>query len=197
MRYIIKVLALSICSWLISCASTVQLSSNAKSLHDHMTAQQAESVVATFARPDATRGGVCLFGVHVVLTQLNYDKPVSVSGSVIHFNAYYAAPGASSVTGNVAAGTGRLKMTYIAVPATSVVDVRTLHEVRVLETNPNVIGICKHFKPGYIVALKPDQGLPDQAEISVNAASHTDLDSLLAALTVLSPQAKVKGGLGM
>src|SRR4029077_19244625 len=96
-----KGLVLSLCASLISCASNVQLSSDAKSLHDHMTAQQAESVLASFARPDANHGGICLFGVHVVVTGLNYEKPVTVSGSVISFNAYYAAPGASSVTGNV------------------------------------------------------------------------------------------------
>jgi hypothetical protein len=198
MRSINKELAaLALCGLLAACASTVTLTGEAKSLRDRMTAPQAESLLNTFAHPDATHGGLCLVGVRVVITRLDYDKPVTVSGSVISFGARYAVLGGGSVNGNVAAGTGRVTVNYGAEHAILSVDTRTLTEIRVLETNPNLLGLCRHYKPGYVVAVKTQQGLPDQSQISLNADSRAELDTLLATLTFLSPRARLVGGIGM
>jgi hypothetical protein len=75
--------------------------------------------------------------------------------------------------------------------------VRTLREIRVLETKPQTLALCPNFKPGYLVALSPEQGLPDQAQISLNAANPAELDSILAMLTFFSPNAKLVSGVGM
>jgi hypothetical protein len=48
-----------------------------------------------------------------------------------------------------------------------------------------------------VVAVKTQQGLPDQSQISLNADSRAELDTLLATLTFLSPGARLVGGIGM
>ncbi len=198
MRYINKEFAaLSLCGLLAACASTVTLTGEAKSLRDRMTAPQAESLLNTFSHPDDTHGGLCLLGVRVAITGLDYAKPVTVSGPVISFGAQYAVLAGGSVSGNVAAGTGRVTVNYGAAHGILSVDTRTLKEIRVLETNPNLLGLCRHYKPGYVVALKAEQGLPDQAQVTLNADSRAELDTLLATLTFLSPGARLVGGIGM
>jgi hypothetical protein len=198
MRYINREFAaLVLCGLLTACASTVTLTGEAKSLRDRMTAPQAESLLNTFAHPDAAHGGVCLLGVRLVITGLDYAKPVTVSGPVISFGAQYAVLAGASVDGNVAAGTGRVTVKYGAAHGILSVDTRTLKEIRVLETNPNLLGLCRHYKPGYAVALKAEQGLPDQSQIALNADSRAELDTLLATLTFLSPGARLVGGIGM
>jgi hypothetical protein len=39
--------------------------------------------------------------------------------------------------------------------------------------------------------------LPDQAQVSINATTPAELDSVLAMLTYFSPHARVVGGIGM
>jgi hypothetical protein len=101
------------------------------------------------------------------------------------------------VQGNVAAGTGRVGITYKGSQGTSAIDVRTLREIRVLETKPQTLALCPNFKPGYLVALTAERGLPDQAQISLNAASAAELDSILAMLSFFSPSPKLVSGVGM
>lgn len=181
---------------LAGCASSVELSNDALMQRSRMTQQQAESQLAAFARATPTHGGLCLLGAHVVLTRLDPAAPVSVVGSSIRFTGRYAELAGADVAGNVAAGTGQVAVNYTAVTAASSVDAGRLTEIRVLQTNPNTEALCR-FKPGYIVALKTGAGLPDQAQISFNAGSQAELDSLLATLSFLSPHAKLVSGLGM
>jgi hypothetical protein len=182
---------------LISCASTVQLSAAAKAERDRMTPQQAEQLLAKYARPDASRGGLCLIGIRALLTQLEDNSLVDVSGSVISFDAYFAKLSGASVRGNVAAGTGQVSVAYSASHGSASVDMKTLREIRILETKPQTLALCPHFKPGYLVAVTGDHSLPDQAQISINATSPAELDSVLAMLTYFSPHANVVGGIGM
>jgi hypothetical protein len=182
---------------LASCATTAHLSTDAKLLRDRMTPQQAESLLATYSKPDSAHGGLCLIGIRFAITKLDYSKLVEISGSVINFQAYYAAISNISVQGNVAAGTGRVGVAYKESQRVSAVDVRTLREIRVLESKPQTLALCPNFRPGYLVALSPEQGLPDQAQISLNAANTAELDSILAMLTFFSPNAKLVSGVGM
>jgi hypothetical protein len=182
---------------LASCATTAHLSTDANLLRDRMTPPQAESLLAMYSRPDATHGGLCLIGIRISLTKLDYSKLVDISGSVINFHAYYAAISNISVQGNVAAGTGRVGIAYKESQGASAIDVRTLREIRVLETKPQTLALCPNFKPGYLVALTTERGLPDQAQISLNAANSAELDSILAMLTFFSPNAKLVSGVGM
>jgi hypothetical protein len=77
------------------------------------------------------------------------------------------------------------------------IDMRSLEEIRVLDSNANALALCAGFKPGYLVALKADHGLSDQAQISINATSPTELNSVLAMLTYYSPSARLVSGIGM
>lgn len=181
---------------LTACASSIELSNDALMQRSHMTPQQAQAQLASFARATPTHGGLCLLGAHIILTRLDPTAPVSVSGFSIRFTGRYAEPAGGNVSGNVAAGTGQVTVSYTAVSAASSVDASSLTEIRVLETNPNTEALCR-CKPGYLVALKTSAGLPDQAQIGFNAANQAELDSLLAALSFLSPQAKLVSGLGM
>ena len=76
-------------------------------------------------------------------------------------------------------------------------DARTLREIRVLDANKALLGLCRNFKPGYVVVLKPVKGLPNQGEIAINATNQTERDSILAVLSYLSPQARLVSGVGM
>jgi hypothetical protein len=67
----------------------------------------------------------------------------------------------------------------------------------VLETKPQTLALCPNFTPGDLVALTAEWGLPDQAQISLNAANSAELDSILAMLTFFSPNAKPVSGVGM
>jgi hypothetical protein len=158
---------------LISCASNVGMSEHAKDLRSRMTLRQAESLLGGYARPSATRGGLCVMGEGTT-THLDYEAPVRVYDFVITFSAFYAAQH------------GKFAL-----------DARDLREIRVLEGNPQLTMRCRNYKTGYVVVLKPQKGLPDQADVSINASSQADLDTILAALTTLSPQARLTGGFGM
>ena len=112
-------------------------------------------------------------------------------------SGYFAKLSGASVQGNVAAGTGRVTVAYSKSHGNASIDVKTLTEIRVLETKPQTLALCPNFKPGYLVALKGDHGLPDQAQLSINATSPAELDSILAMLTYLAPQAHLVAGVGM
>lgn len=162
-----------------------------------MTPQQAESLLKIYAMQGADHGGLCLIGVRITLTHLDYGSPVGISGPVVNFDGYFARLAGASVAGNVAGGTGQVSVGYQAVHQSASVDVSRLKEIRVLGSNANNLAFCPHFKPGYLVALTGERALPDQAQISINATSPAQLDSILAMLTYFSPNARVVGGVGM
>jgi hypothetical protein len=154
---------------LVSCAN-LELSQNAKELRSQMTLRQAESLLGGYVRPSATRGGLCVVGAGT-MTHLDYESQVRVFEFVIKFSAFH----------------GQQHGTFS-------VDARDLREIQVLEADPQIATRCRYYKTGYVVVLKPQQGLPDQSELSVNATSQADLDWILAALTALSPQARLTSG---
>jgi hypothetical protein len=162
-----------------------------------MTPQRAEDLLQTYARPTARHGGLCLIGIRITITQLDYNFLVKISGSIVNFDGYFARLAGAAVQGNVAAGTGRVDVAYQASRQTASIDMRRLTEIRVLDSNANNLALCPSFKPGYLVALKGERALPDQAQISINATSPTELNSILAMLTYFSPNARVVSGVGM
>ena len=186
-----------VCGLLASCASTLQLSDAVKVERGSMTPKRADDLLEAYARADATRGGICLIGVKFDLTRLDYKSQIEISGSVISFDAYFAKLANISVGGNVAAGTGTVGLSYKSVRGSGSIDMRSLKEIRVLDSNVNTLALCPGFKPGYLVALKADHGLSDHAQISINATSPTELNSVLAMLTYYSPGARVVSGIGM
>lgn len=189
--------AILMCASLAACASTLHLSQSARIERESMTPQKAEHLLETYAQSDAEHGGLCLIGSQVTLTHLNDAVPVRVSGPVIHFDADFARMAGASVHGDVTAGWGSVSVGYQASRQNASVDVSDLKEIRVLDTNDIYLGLCRHFRPGYVVALSGRRGLPDHAQISINAESPAQLDSILAMLTYFSPDARVVSGMGM
>lgn len=187
----------SMCASLASCASTLHLSQAARAERDGMTPQQAGHLLAAYAKSDDGHGGLCLIGSQVTLTRLNHGSPITVSGSVIHFNADFARTTGASVQGDITAGSGSVSIGYQASNQNASLDVRDLKEIRVLDTNGIYLGLCRNFKPGYLVALTGRHGLPDHAQISINAESPAQLNSILAMLTYFSSSARVVSGMGM
>ena len=56
---------------------------------------------------------------------------------------------------------------------------------------------CPQVRSGYLVVFKSNASLPDGAELSFNVSQQNDLDTLMAALSYLSPNAKLVEGAGM
>jgi hypothetical protein len=161
-----------ICGALMSCASTFHMSEHAKDLRTRMTLREAESLLAQYARPSAARGGLCMTG-DGAMAQLDSEAPVRVSDFVIKFSAFHATRD------------GQFTL-----------DARDLKEIRVLEADPRVSTRCRNYKPGYAIILKPNKRLPDKVEVSINASSQSELDTILAALTTMSPRARLTAGYG-
>lgn len=122
--------------------------------------------------------------------------PLNINGSVIDFTAFYAEIDGVSVRG-VAAEMVSVDINYSSLKGRFSVDARTLKEIRILETNDNLRAYCPTFKAGYAVVLKPEKGLPDLAEITINVSRQFDLDTLLGVLSYLSPQARLVEGIGI
>lgn len=193
-----KIIYLSLVYILLAgCASSFKLTNNAELMRNQMSQPEAEKLLASFVKPNNSRGGLCLVGIHTSLTRLNYDFPVTVAGTMIDFSAFYASPGGTSVQGNITSGTGQVSLGYRAEEGRFSVDARTLHEVRILNVNRVLLALCHNFKPGFMVVLKPSKNFPDQAEIGINATSQDEIDSILAVLTYLSPKARLVTGVGM
>lgn len=190
-------LLLLLVALVISCASTFELTRDAKMLRNQMTQSKAEELLKIYIQPTSTRGGICLIGQNTLLTRLNYEIPPVVSEAKIHFTGSYAVLRGASTRGDILSGTRQVRLGYTARQAKSSVDTRTLKEIRVLETNDALLGVCKRFKPGYVVVLKPEKGLPDQGEITFNATNQIELGTILAVLSFMSPQARLVAGVGM
>ena len=181
---------------LVSCASTFELSDGAKSRREQLTMAQAVGILDKYTKPAAHRGGLCMVGL-TSGTQLDYSQPISTVGSVVHFTAFYAVSGGPHVEGSVAAGTGQVVKHYTIQRGKLTVDAGTVREIRLLEVNKYLQASCPNVKPGYAVVFKTGAGLPDQAEVAINTTNAAELDEVLAALTYLSPKARLAKGLGM
>ena len=178
------------------CASTFELSGDAKSLREQLTAARATSVLDKYVKSAVDRGGLCMIGV-TQGTRLDDSQPITTTGSVVRFAAFYAVPGGSQVQGSVVAGTGQVVSRYHIRRGTLTTDARTIREIRLLEVNKYLQAACVGAKPGHLVVLKTEAGLPDQAEVAINTTSAAQLDELLAALTYFSPRARLVKGVGM
>lgn len=185
-----------LCAALAGCASTYQLSRAARNERDSMTLRQAEQLLKAYATSDADHGGLCLIGSQVTLTRLN-DDSIKVSGPVIHFNGDFAHMAGASVHGDTVPGAGSVDIAYQASRQDASLDVRELTKIRILDTNGIYLGLCPKFKPGYLVTLTGQRGFPDHAELSINAESPAQLDSVLAMLSYFSPNVRVISGMGM
>lgn len=180
-----------------ACATTVDLSVNAQAQLQAMSQADAEALLRSFVEPDSGSGAVCLIGQKPLLTRLNYEVPPVVTGAVIDFSGTYAALAGVEAKGDMLAGEGQVFLSYGAKQGEFSVDTRTLKEVRILAANDALLRLCRGFQPGFVVALKPAKGLPDQGEISINAKDQAALDTLLAVLRFFSPQARLAAGIGM
>lgn len=159
------------------CAASAQLSNAALELKSNMTVQRADEILGSYLAANARRGGACLVGISPGAS-LDYEQPVTIRDGTIRF-------------------TGRIAKTSGSETKTVSLDARSLHEIRLLDRNlERLKPWCPNIRPGFLVVLKSD-ALPDASEFSFNLATADEVDRTLAALTYLSPKARLVGGIGM
>ncbi|HKB60358.1 MAG TPA: hypothetical protein VKC56_09990 [Gallionellaceae bacterium] len=183
---------------LASCASTVELSGAAMSQRDQMTPQSASALAARYTKASATSGGLCMVGENPRWTHVDYRAPVTVTGPMLEFTGIFARASEAYISKKVRGVTGLAAISDDEDKAKYAVDLRTLSEIRLLEAKAGQFsGVCPAYKTGWMVVMKPEGGLPDGADISLNVSNQADLDTVLATLTYFSPKARVVGGLGL
>jgi hypothetical protein len=177
-----------------SCAGTYTLSDNTKILRDRMTTNTAAATLQKYMSPDDTRIGACILhsGGAETLTDMDSSQPVVVSGSEIVFFGYNKEVTDLKVSGNVIQGTGVLTKTFKRVRQRYAFNTTGLNRILILKAGEMRRSACLDAKPGYLIALRPESGgLPYKAELSLNVASTADLETVLAALSHLAPQAQI------
>ncbi len=189
------ILAISLVIVLSGCAAPARLSEDAAALRATMTAGEASRILSTYVMADESRGGLCLIGFNPGAT-LDYSAEISVRGSTILFTGLF---GEGQFFGKTFLPDTQVEALKPKVEAKEVrVDASGLREIRVLSRNvENTKTWCPNVKPSYLVVMKPHDGLPADAELAINVARTAELDRLLAALTHLSPGARLVGGTGM
>lgn len=178
-----------------SCSSTVSLTNNAKSIGDKLTEEHAQLLLDQWSKPTGSRGGFCITDLQASVTSLDYEVLPEVSGSTVSFFAYYAKVDDAHTASSVVGGTGKPGITSVRQQST--VELRSLEEIRVVETSPVTLNFCQRFKLGYLVVVKPEESLPSGAELTFNASDQQQLDYILAMLKFYSPGARVVSGVAM
>lgn len=190
----IPVLAVVVVSLsLASCATSFQLSNEAKVLRQQMSAADASAVLANYTQPSTDRGTPCLmnYGLANLTTELNYNEPIQVSGSVLSFVGSRAVLQDSSIERVAGTANAQVSSTYKRRPGEFAIDVRHINRVMIIKAGGIVPG-CSRAQHGYLVAIRPEEGeLPNGAEFSFNPLDQSQLNTVVAALTYFAPQAKV------
>lgn len=191
---------LDICAFLLislllaACASTFQLSNKARILRNNMTTEKAETILADFAQPTNTQGGICLIGADNK-TKLAGNELIITTGAVIYFSGTYAESTNSKKSGISTAGNNQLETDIVLKKKSSSLDTSQLTEVLIFNANKALMDRCQTIKSGYLVVMKTSASLPEKAELSINAANQDDLDAILATLSFFSPKVKLAGRL--
>ncbi len=156
-------------------------------LRADMTAEQADAVLKKYIQPAENRGGLCLIGFNPGAS-LDYDSGASANDAKIEFTGFFGKPLLFGKTLTV----GDFKIESEL--KTFVVDTKRLKKIRIISKRvENTRLWCPNVQPNFLVVLYPYDKLPSDAELSINVSGRDELDELLAALTWLSPKARLVG----
>lgn len=180
---------------LAGCAGAYTPSENARALRTGMSAEQASRIIADSVGGANQAWGACLIGFNPGAV-LNYSEPVTVQGATITFSGRV---GKGQILGKTLLPDTQIEALRPQFEErTMTVNAASLKELRILsERVQNLQTWCPNVRAGYVVVLKPEAGLPADAEFCINVKTSRELDSLVAALTYLSPDARLVGGAGM
>ena len=187
--------SLLILSFLTGCAaSAYNLSGEALKFRASLTDTEALNVVKKMTEKNNDQAGVCSAHTN---EQFQPAEPVTVKDPNLVFNSFYkATTGVSSAVGS---GSVTTTMSYQMRKGEFQTNLRNLNKIRVL-AGVRGSGCAGAPQSGYIVMID-NAGVGDVAEGRANAVminvSTKNLDQLLAALTLLSPNARVIQGSGL
>jgi len=168
---------------LAGCASSYKPSSEMLHLKQGLDKQQAAALVGKLSKPSKGNAGFCGGGV-----TFDIGTPLVVTPDGYSLQAYRAGELLSSEKLNSSTTRNFYKKIYYR--ASRQFDGVT--KIRV-QPSPYLIGICNESNNfGYIVSL-----YYSTADLDAFAIADTDLDGLMAALSVLAPQAKLIRGVGL
>ena len=186
------VIVLAFCSlFVMACATPVKPNAELLRLQSSMTLDKANTILQKYIVPTDFRDGLCLMGLNPG-ARLDYDRETTFRDSKLVFYGMF--------------GDGHLFGKALPLPDVPYgvstkqveVDVRQLKEIRVISKNIERLSRwCPDVKPGYLLVLEPRDGLPADAQISINVATPTELNELLAAVSYFSPGARRVGGTGL
>lgn len=161
-----------------------------------MTDDKAHAILETYVKPTADRGGICWYEGGLRGSGIDTKDPVQVSGSRITLTALYSMGAGIGTQGSFSGKDFAVVQKYTINRGRVTVDAKDLREIRVFETDANerVRVWCPSVKPGFFVVFRPKKPLPNLAGLAFNARGTADIDTILAALTYLSSDAKLISG---
>lgn len=180
---------------LVGCAaSTYELSEVGRNFRATLTNSEALNVVRRLTAKNSEQAGVCSAHTN---EQFQQAEPVTVTGANLVFNSYYkVTTGAKS---NVSSTTVTTTVSYQMLKGTFKTDLVKLNKIRIL-TDIRGSG-CTTAPPGGYIVMIDNPGIGDAPEGRANAVminvSARNLDRLVAALTFLSPNARLIQGAGL
>ncbi len=180
-----KLLSLMPLFLIVGCASTYSLSERGLKFRDSLTNAQAFKEVQKYAFRSSDQAGLC--GAH---TNAPFQKaePVAVQEPYLVFNSYWKEITSVS-TGPSGVGMST-KTSYVYRKAGFKMDLTKLNKIRILS---EVEGYCVPAVPsGYVVMI----GTKEMNSVMINV-SKNNLENFVAALSFLSPDAKIMEGVGI
>jgi hypothetical protein len=183
---------------LVACASAYDLSEQGVRYRASLAEAVALSTVKQSAFGSAEQQGVCSAHTN---EQFEQAESVSLDGSTLVFTSYYSTIGGSSVTGNTAAGTWQVHVSRVRHKGTFKIDLRQLHKIRVLRDIEGYGCLASPRRPpGAYIVMIDNPGMGDVSAERPNGVminvSEQNLDRFVAALSLLSPQARTIQGTG-
>lgn len=152
-----------------------------------MNPARADAVLNKYITADENRGGLCLIGFNPGAT-LHYGYAASASDAKIEFVGKFGKPllfGKALTLDGIKIESETRRVT---------VDAKQLKAIKIIGKRvQNLRKWCPNVNPDFLVVLKPIDSLPSDAEVAINVNARDELDELMAALTYLSPDARIKG----
>lgn len=178
---------------LVGCASSYKLSDDGLKFRNSLTDARALSEVQKYASKSAAQAGVCAAHTNDQFMQAN---PVAVKEGFLVFNSFIKV-----MTGVSTSSVGVGMATTISSdhrPAVFRMDLKKLDKIRVFgETK----GLCVPAAASGYVVMIDTKGVADSAKAEANAVminvSKGNVDNLVAALSFLSPNARLIEGAGL
>lgn len=171
------------------CVPSYTLSQSALAQRAALTREQASAILAAAVKPSEKAGGFCAIDGESV--RIVDNKSVTTQGSTIAFDAYFQYDIKYTRQNQIVNGV--LQMTTIKTfkerPGRMQFDIAKLGSIRVVETDGHILGYkCPNPKPGFAVIL-----LSHTLNAIINVPN-SDIDSVMAALSYFSPNAKLIKG---